>query len=70
MDILTHFEEDCISRIQASNAQKTFKMHTSVKTALPPETYFWVGISLGVLVARVACTCGLFQTPSKTARKE
>ena len=57
MSIVDQFQEDCVSRILAARGQEAAN---SQEQLLPPASFFLMGMSFGVIAARVACTCGLF----------
>lgn len=66
--IVDNFESDCIARIESKYAPAVARMtsHETRRDAqdrFPPATYFLMGIGLGVIAARVACTC-IFIPPS------
>ena len=62
MGIVDSFEEDCISRIEAQRINVYIKSIKPDKLdTVPPASFFLMGLSFGVIVARVACTYGMFK---------
>lgn len=62
MNVVDTFVEDCTSRIESERAKLYMKnIKTDTSNSLPPATFFLMGLSFGVIAARVACTCGLFK---------
>jgi hypothetical protein len=60
---VSQFEEDCVSRIQAHRAQTAAQLQPTdlpCQRAVPAGSFFFLGMSAGVLAARVACTCHFF----------
>jgi hypothetical protein len=59
MSLVKQFEQDCVSRILAARMEER-EQPTPPAPLLPPASFFLMGMSFGVIAARVACTCGLF----------
>lgn len=61
MNIVELFEEDCVSRIEAQRAKVHMNIQTDASSTLPSASFFLMGLSFGVIVARVACVSGLLR---------
>ena len=61
MGIVETFEEDCVSRIEARRANIA-SVNVDGPRTFPAASLFLMGLSFGVIVARVAGVCRLFKT--------